>query len=160
MNLTAAKLVGKYAVASDVSPEYISQHSGYFDFSIQRLGLDSPATFTISVQPVSSNIISTGSPKIFSAMSILESRLDSISFTLSPSIQTGDKIKYLLTVNNGLYNTTDTVTKVFGPSYLLFSDNCSNMNYWSSSTGWGTTTEAYYSAPLSITDSPYSELCQ
>jgi len=150
----ATKLVGKYAVTTDESPTFISQQSGYLKFGIQRLGLDSPATFTVSIIPIS-NITSVGSPKVFTAMNLLENRNDSISYVLNPSIICGQKIKYVLEVNNGFYSNYDTITKIYGPSVLILNDNCNTMTNWSSS-GWGTTNEDYYSATDCITDSPYA----
>jgi carboxypeptidase T len=155
MNLMTAKLAGKYAVATDFTPTYISQKQGYFDFTIERLGLESSATYTVSIQPLSSNIISVGNAIAFSGMNILESRADSISYTLDPFIQNGDKIKFLITVDNGLYTNSDTISKTYGPSFIIFSDDCSSTNNWFSPTGWDVTEESFVSAPSSISDSPY-----
>jgi carboxypeptidase T len=156
MNILTALLAGKYAVAEDASDIYISQKQGYFLYDIERLGLDSPSTFTVSLQPLTSNIISSGSQNVYINMSLLEKRTDSISYTLNPSIQNGDVIQYLLTVDNGLYIHADTITKYFGPSYIIFSDNCDDLDNWYSGSGWDVTDEYYYSSPYSITDSPYS----
>jgi carboxypeptidase T len=156
MNLMAAYLVGKYAVAENESNVYLHQHQGYFKYSIERLGLDSPATYTVSIQPLTSNIISVGSPKAYNNMSLLEKRNDSLSYTLDAAIQNGDMIQYLLSVDNGLYVHSDTITKYYGPFSLIFSDDCSTMNKWSSGMGWDVTQEFYYSSPSSITDSPNS----
>ncbi|MFH1004378.1 MAG: M14 family zinc carboxypeptidase [Bacteroidota bacterium] len=157
-NLTAAKLLGKYAVATDIalSPApFILNKTGYFNFDIQRLGLDS-STFTVSIIPIS-NISSVGTQKIFTGMNILETRIDSISFTLSPTIQPGQNIKYVLQVNSGLYIYSDTITKIYGRPITVFNDDCTNFTNWSSFTGgWDITNEDYSSSPSSITDSPYS----
>ncbi|MFH0864885.1 MAG: M14 family zinc carboxypeptidase [Bacteroidota bacterium] len=156
MNLLAAYFAGKYAVAEDKSNVYVNLLQGYFNYSIERLGLDSPATFIVSVVPLSSNIISAGTPKTYNSMSLLEKRNDSISYALDPSIQNGDMIQYVLSVDNGLYVHSDTITKYYGPSYIIFSDNGNTLNNWYSGTGWDITGENYYSSPYSITDSPYS----
>lgn len=156
MNLMTAKLAGKYAIAKDLSPAYISEKQGYFDFTIERSGLESNAIYMVSVQPLTSNIISVGNSVSFSGLNILESREDSISYTLNPSVQNGDKIKFLLTVDNGLYTISDTIVKIFGPSFIIFSDNCTNTNNWYSYSGWDVTTESFVSAPSSISDSPYT----
>jgi len=156
MNLMAAYLAGKYAVAENESNVYLNQHLGYFNYSIEELGLDTPATFTVTIQPLTSNIISVGLPKTYNNLSLLEKRDDSISFTLDPTIQNGEKIQYLLSIDNGLYAHADTITKYYGPSYIVFSENGNTMNNWYSGTGWGVTQEYFYSSPSSITDSPYS----
>jgi len=156
MNLMAAKLAGKYAAVEDLSPVFISKKQGYFNFNIKRYGLESPVTFTVSVVPLTLNITFAGNPVSFSGMNLLESRSDSIYYTLDPLIQNGDKIQFVMTVDNGLYQHSDTITKVFGPSFIIFSDDCSTTNNWYSGTGWDVTTETFVSAPTSLTDSPYS----
>ncbi|MBI5219332.1 MAG: immune inhibitor A [Bacteroidia bacterium] len=156
-NIYLALLTQKYAIAKDISSNYITQQQGYFKFNIQRLGLDTGnCTFTVSIQPVSNNISGTGTPKTFSSLQFLMSADDSISYTLSLGINTGDRIKYLLTVDNGACSFSDTITKVYGNAQIVFSDDCSNTNKWVTDT-WSTTTEAYHSAPECITDSPYSD---
>ena len=154
MNLMTAKFAGKYATVKDLSPLYISNKQDYIKFEIERLGLTSAPSFTVSVTPITSNIISTGNASVFSAMNVLEKRRDSIPFTLDPSIKNGDQIKFLVSVDNGVYVHSDTITKRFGPSTVIFYDDCSTMNNWNSAY-WGYTSEDYYSAPHSITDSPY-----
>ncbi len=153
-NIMAVKLVGKYAKTTDVTPMSVSSISNnYLTFEIKRLGLDSPATFTVSIQPLTANIASVGNPKSFTNMSLLETRTDSIAFTLSSSVQNGDVIKFLLITDNGLYTETDTLVHVFGSSNIVLSDNASNLTNWTTAS-WNTTTAQYYSPSSSITDSP------
>jgi len=153
-NLMAARLVGKYATVTDKSPNLISQTSGYFKYNIQRLGLDSPAVYTVSLQPLSATLTGVGSPKVYSTMGMLQTISDSISFTLDPGIVDGEEIRYLLTVNNGLYDVSDTISKIFGTGVIVLDDHCNNMTNWTATATWNTTTSQYYSSPGSITDSP------
>lgn len=154
-NIYSAELIGKYADATDGSPYTISQTTGYLNYSIQRLGLDSPAAFTVSIIPIDSWIASVGTPKTYSAMSLLETRADSISYTLNNTIVAGQTFRYVLRVNNGLYDKNDTITKIFGQSTAAYTNNGSSVTGFTSSGGsWGISTTDYVSSPSSITDSP------
>jgi carboxypeptidase T len=151
-NLYVARFAGRYAEASDLNSRLISQQADYFVFNLERLGLDA-ATFTVSLIPVSSNILSTGSNKVFSGMAVCEIRTDSIAFALQPSVQQGDEVTFVLQVDNGMYTVNDTIHKVYGTPSIIFSDLCSNTTSWTAG-GWATTTSSYHSSPSSITDSP------
>jgi carboxypeptidase T len=154
-NIYGAELIGKYADAKDVSPSNLSQINGYLNYSVQRLGLDSPATYTVSIIPADSWIVSAGSPKTYSTMSLLETRMDSISYTLNASITPGQTFQYVLRVNNGLYDKNDTITKIYGQGSIAYSNNGSSISGYTSAGGnWGISTVNYVSAPSSITDSP------
>lgn len=151
-NLWMAHLALRYAKASDKSPSEFTQTTGFLKFDLQRLGLDSPATFTVSIIPLQ-NMASAGSPKIYSNLGHLQIISDSISFTLNNNIQPGQTFKYILAVNNGLYTFRDTITKIYGSGIVLFQNDGSSMQGWTSTT-WDITTTQFYSAPSSITDSP------
>lgn len=157
-NIYGAELIGKYARAEDLSPYAIQNPNGYFNYSVQRLGLDSPATYTVSLVPLDSWITAVGAPKTYTGMSLLETRLDSISYTINSSISGGQVFRYILRVNNGLYDKNDTITKIYGQIAVAFSSNGSSISGYTSSGGnWGTSTDYYTSAPSSITDSPVGE---
>ena len=151
-NLYVARFAGKYARLTDQSPKIISTQNGFIKFDIQRLGLDT-ANFTVSIQAISSNIASVGSAKSFPAMALLADLTDSISYTLNTPMNGGDQVVFLLTVNNGLYTTSDTIRKIYGTPVVLFTDNASTIANWTAG-GWALTTAQYYSSPSSITDSP------
>lgn len=154
-NIYAAQLIGKYADAKDLSPQIVNQTTGYFNYSVQRLGLDSPAVYTVSIIPVDSWIASVGAPKTYSTMALLETKLDSISYTLNPAIVAGQSFKFVIRVNNGLYDANDTITKFYGQTVPVFSNNASSMSGYTSLLGnWNTSTIYYVSSPTSITDSP------
>ena len=151
-NLTMARLAGKYAIAEDLSPSYIAQTSGYLPFNIRRLGLDSPATYTVAIIPLGTNIDSIGDPISFAGMSLLEDRVDSFYYALDPSTVDGQDFSFVITLNNGLYVTSDTITKTLGQLTSSFFDNADNMNSWNTGQ-WETSTSVYYTASASITDS-------
>ena len=152
-NLNFAHLAGKYAKVKDLSPTTIDTTLSFIGFEIKRLGLDSPATYTVSISPVSSQIISVGDSIVFNSMSLLETRIDSISIELSSSVQLGDQLVFLLEVDNGSFVVSDTITKIFGEGTVIFSDNASNLSNWLVG-DWAITSADYHSAPSSITDSP------
>ncbi len=154
MNFYLALFAGKYATINDLGSKFIS-NSGYLKFNIQSLGLDTPATFTVSIIPISSNIISAGLPVNINNMHFFQTKTDSIAITLSPSIQSGQVISYIYKIQNsyGFYY-SDTINKVFGTPVIIFNDVANNMTNWTASATWNTTSTSYYSASKSFTDSP------
>lgn len=71
-NIHMAQLATKYAAAKELSPTIVTQLSDYAVFNIQRMGLDSPGTYTVSLIPVSSNITGVGSAKTYSSLKLFE----------------------------------------------------------------------------------------
>ncbi len=153
-NLMMAHFALRYAEAKRASPVIIPDREGYFSFRFSRYGIDNPADYTISVQPLDpAQIISVGPPEIISNPNQFVSYLDSIHYVLSPELPAGTELKYILSVNNGLFTFRDTVTHYFGTPLDLFSDNCGDMSDWSSEK-WNVTQALYHSPDGSITDSP------
>jgi carboxypeptidase T len=154
MNFQMALFAGKYAKITDNNSHIIST-DGYLKFAIQSLGLDTPATFTVSLIPVNSAITGTGTQKVFSSMHLVETRNDSISFILDASLQPGSEIKYLYKIESqvGIYY-SDTMTKIFGTPTDIFYDQANATTNWTASATWNTTTSAYHSPSKSFTDSP------
>ncbi|MCK4408204.1 MAG: immune inhibitor A [Bacteroidales bacterium] len=152
-NILAARLAGKYADVDDTSPLTTSDLTGFFSFSIQRLGLIDSTDFTVSIQPLGTEITEIGEPVVFSNLELLENDDDSISYSLDPSIQIGQEIKYLLSVDNDDFIVSDTITKIFGEAVIIFEDDGNTITNWSG--GWGISNDQYHSPTGSITDSPY-----
>jgi carboxypeptidase T len=150
-NIMAAKLVGKYAELNDRSELSINQNNSYFLYDLQRLG-QTQTTFTVTIEPIGDAISFIGNPNVHNGMAVLETMQDSIEFTLNPNLEPGDIIQYLLKLGNGDYTEWDTITKYFGESDAIFSEDGSNLNNWTG--GWDITLENYYSPLTSITDSP------
>lgn len=154
-NLHMAHLALKFAVASDDEPNYIPAASGFFNFKLLRLGMDAPATYTVSIVPIGPEIASVGGPKSFSSLNLLDEVADSIAFTLNP-MAVGTTIKYELKVSNGAYTFTDTIVKKFGPPVTVFSSDGNTMTGWTGA-GWGLSTSVFHSGTASITESPVGD---
>ena len=152
-NLTAARLVNHYGVAKDISPMVTEEIENYVSFTVTRLGLADTETFTVSVQALDEYIVEVGDDINFDNMDLLETATDSISYMLVAGIENGTVYRYLLSINNGQFVISDTITKIFGTEVLVFEDDCENMNNWISNK-WNTTDKEYYSSAFSITDSP------
>lgn len=154
-NLTLAALTHDYALFKDQSPAIVNQTSFYMPFEILCLGLDTPSVFDITITPLSSVITSPVFAKTFSAMDLMERRVDSMMVSLASNIVSGQAFSFLVSIDNGMYTMTDTVHKTYLNLVNTAYDSCDDMNDWISPT-WSTTNQTYVSASSSITDSPLS----
>lgn len=152
-NITGAHAIHNYASIKDNSPSLLGDINGNLDYTIQRIGIGGTGNFSVSVVPVSSNIISVGNLNTHNSLEIGDEINASISYVLDTAIRYGDEIIYKLVVDNGLSNTEIEVTKVFGSLSQIYYDPCdSSTEHWNSS-DWDLTTNSFVSAPSSITDS-------
>ncbi|NNK70180.1 MAG: T9SS type A sorting domain-containing protein [Flavobacteriaceae bacterium] len=153
-NISAAQIVGNYAILKNSSDPFITSTSDFANYSIKRLGLQEPANFTVSVNPLSANILSAGSSVQHNGLNFLDEIDGQISINLDPAIAEGDMISYELILNNSLYNKTVTVNRSFGQPLTIFSEPADNTTTYWNLTAWNTTTADFVSSPTSITDSP------
>jgi hypothetical protein len=122
MNFVAVNTSGKYAKFHYLTQSNISTPTSNLTFGIERLGQTS-GTFTLTVTPVSSNILSITSPAALTGMAKLEQRSAIAVLTLRSGIQNNEKIEYKISLSNGdyvLYETT--ILKYYNPT-VLFADN-------------------------------------
>jgi len=152
MNLTAASLPHRYGVLTAINDPVITATQGEIMFKLKRYGLAN-GPFTVSLSPISDNIVATGLPKVFQpdAFETVES---AISYSLNSNMREGEEILFLLTLDNGFYPKRDTVRGIFMNSPAVFEDQGNTLENWMTPSVWGTTDEAYFSFPTSITDSP------
>lgn len=153
MNLIAAHLLNNYAKTIDLQPLMIENSTGYFKYNITRLGLEGTGDFTVAITPIL-NIDVVGATMNHNGMALYESLNDSISYTLNPTITPGDEIKYVVTTDNGIFTTNDTISKIYGLQQTIFTDNGNGLSNWTPTGSWNVTTNDFYSASSSITDSP------
>lgn len=155
LNLTAAKMVSNYAVAKDDSPLYIGESTSVTEiFKLKRLGVSGSGNFTISIIPVSANIISVSGPVALDNLSLLEERQGEIQYTLASGIQPGEDIAFELVVNNGTYDTSYLISKKFGSLNTIFEDAGNSVTQNFTNDGWGISNTEFVSPSSSITDSP------
>jgi hypothetical protein len=150
-SITAARLAGNYGTVADASPLFLFEQSGYLLFEAKRLGMKN-GSFIVSVTPLGNAFASVGDPLVIQGLSVLEKRTDSISYQLNNTLNVGDTIKYVLSLNNGYFTEYDTVIRIFGYPVTVFNDNLNNVSNWTGT--WGITGAQYYSPSSSITDSP------
>ncbi|NND25048.1 MAG: T9SS type A sorting domain-containing protein [Flavobacteriaceae bacterium] len=155
LNLTAANMVNNFATLNDNTPTFITSTTASAAYTIKRLGLADPANFTVSVNPISTNIVSVGAPNTHNNLNYAEEISSAITINLNNNISTGEQIEYELIINNGVFDKSVMVSKVFGQPTIALDDLGNDTSNWSTS-GWFTTSEDFVSASTSITDSPNS----
>lgn len=151
MNLPIT-LLSHQAFVNDNSPSLISDQTGDFEFTIERVSAE-PKTFTVEIIPIDSYIQEIGDPVVFSSLTEFVEQTGQISYTLDPSIQNGQEFSFLLSFTDGEYVIRRTITKTYGQTVIVIDDEGNNMDNWTSAE-WDVTNEDYHSPSSSITDSP------
>lgn len=155
LNITSAKMVNNFAAATSTGPQYVgNEQSITITYDIKRLGIAGTGSFTVNVNPVSSNIAFVGGGDVFSGMEILDTQSGDINLIIAGGTAAGDDIVYELVVNNGSYDTKILVTKKFGNLTPVFEDEGDSTTNNFTNNGWGTTGTTFVSPSSSITDSP------
>jgi len=150
-NLYMVRFACKYAEVKDLSAITVDMND-YIPFRIQRLGLDSPAVYTVSLSPITSNVMVFSSPFVYNSLSLLESRVDSFQIETATGLFPGIPITFELSINNGVYTVRDTLEKVYGWPAVVLTDSAQSTANWAG--GWSTTGSDFVSSPYSFTDSP------
>jgi hypothetical protein len=72
---------------------------------------------------------------------------------LDATIENGTIFKYLISLDNGEFIISDTITRVFGTEIEIFYDDGETIENWTTQK-WDNTDDFFYSPSYSITDSP------
>ncbi|TRX27551.1 T9SS sorting signal type C domain-containing protein [Flavobacterium franklandianum] len=121
MNFIAGFYSGVYAKLHDLTKSDISTTSGALSFGLERVG-QTDGNFTLTVTPISSNILSVTNVAEQSGMTVLEQRNLGVNFTLSPTIAAKEKIVFEVTLSNGTYIIYKTrLEKYYNPTSLFTS---------------------------------------
>ncbi len=152
-NLTAAHLLLNYTEVEELSPSDYLSASGQLQLSAKKYGLQSGST-EIWVEAIEPYLSVNASPQTFT-LNPLEAVSLNIPFTISGDAENQDPLTFVVHINNGLWEKTDTLSKIYlnGQEEVLLSDDADDLSLWTSDS-WSTTTEDYYSPYTSITDSP------
>ncbi len=157
-NLQLASAAGSYANLQDVTDIDVLATSGSFSYLLRRVGIGNDP-LNVSLLPIE-NIQTVGAPVITSLNTYYETYTGNISYTLSPSITNGKRIRFAWRVETGGIITYDTVVKFYNPN-LLLNDNMegSLTGNWSVPSGgsvsnkWGFVNGTSYSGLQSLTES-------
>lgn len=154
LNLTAAQIANNYGSITETSPTFVGTATDLSSsFSLRRLGVAGTGDFTVSLQPVSSNITTTGDAVSLTGLIPLAQQSGSITYSLETTIEEGDAIEFDLVINNGLFDNAVRVSKIYGNAAVLLEEPGDGLVSFEN-TAWGTTTTTFVSPSSSITDSP------
>lgn len=154
-NITAVKFVLDNTSIKETSPTFTGNTAlAIATFELTKLGLSENGDYTVSLNPISTNIASVGTPFTTSNMANMDVVNGSIEYTLANGTTSGDIIQYELVVNNGTYTDKKLITKKFGALQAIINDNCSATATNFTGNTWAITALAYVSPSTSITDSP------
>lgn len=155
MNLTAAHLTLNFGLLTPGGDQYISEQQGSILYSLKKMGL-AAGQLTVKLEPVSDNIAAVGSAVNY-GMFHLEESAGNIGFTLKPTIQEGDIVRFNLVLDNGLYQWKQPIERIYTSlSETVFFDAADNLTAWTTD-DWALTDEHFHSAPTSTTDSPSND---
>ena len=147
-NLMLAHMALSYLKVTDTSPNTILTNSGVWEHNVYKVGVQS-GSVNVSIEPVL-NIQSIGSPINYN-LTTGQSTTGSFTYVLSPTIASGDQIKYVLKADYGTWISRDTIVKTFGLPTIQFVDNGSTAANWTGS--WSTTSSQFVSPSTSYTES-------
>jgi carboxypeptidase T len=154
LNLNSMRVALAYATLDPLKADYIKPNHLFAHFVLNNIGIDSNATFTASLVPITNNIIA-GSPKVLTNVNRFANVLDSLQFTLASTIAQGDVVKYVIALSNGYVFQYDTLVAHYTTQVdTSFYSNCNSMAQWTGS--WNKDTNHAVSQHASLTDSPYA----
>jgi len=146
-NLVLAHMTRNYTIVKDSDPAFIATMTGNFNHTIKRLGRQGGAV-VVSIEPLL-NIVSVGSGTTYN-LNNEQASTGSISYSLNPSIQFGDQIKYVLKTDNGLWIKKDTIVKSYGAITLQILEDATTATNWTGN--WSTTSSTFVSPSKSFFD--------
>ncbi len=153
MNLFLARLAMAYAEVEFQSDQFVESHEFSLPFEIKNYGLESEATFTVSVNPLSPLITSVSEAVVFENLELLETAEGNFQVSLHPATYDGLMFDFEVLLDNGSFVWRDTLKYTFGEPPVLFADQFQTAQNWTGGT-WGLDAAHFVSAPYSMSDSP------
>lgn len=151
-SILAARYAGTYGKIIDQTPMIIPEKDYHFSFDLTRLG-QTPANYTIHIEPLDTAFESVGDPITLSGIEVLQKVSGSIPFKLASHVKSGDTLSFVIVYNDGYVTYRDTVEKYFGTPVNLFRDDLSTSTNWTGT--WGLSSNLPWSAPWCMTDTPF-----
>lgn len=152
-NMQMAYMAGSYYELQDRDRISIAGLNGNFHFSLLNIGLtNSPVS--VRVIPLQ-NIQSVGPTYTRPGLTNYgDSANAGISFSLTPGLTPGSKIRYIYEVSAGGIVLNDTIEKIYQPVTLLYDGLEAGTSNWTFTGTWGTSTVSRYEGNRSLSESP------
>lgn len=153
-NIQMAYMAGSYFELQDLHPVAVNSPTGFFNFSLRRIGL-TDAPVTVAITPLE-NIQSVSNPVVVNSFTnYFDTVQRQIGYTLSPLLAVGARVRFVYKISSGGITLTDTITKIYQP-VTIFSDNMewTTAVNWTLSGSWGTGTASAYQGSRSLSESP------
>ncbi|MEM1123593.1 MAG: M14 family zinc carboxypeptidase, partial [Bacteroidota bacterium] len=154
-NISAAALLKSYGTINDLSPGMLDKATGTLTFNLQNIGLEA-GDFTVTVQSTNENVMITSNPFTVN-LAALSTNEFLVDYAVINNDQVVRDISFEVIINNGAVERKEIITKrYFGAAFeSAFIETVSaNLDNWSATGNWGTTTTTFFSENHSITDSP------
>lgn len=149
-NISAAKMILPYVKVIDENKLYVSEKEGYLKFSLKRLGMQS-GDYAVKIQSPNRSIF-TEDAVASTSLALLQEKLDSISYTLTDTLNPGDNIEIEFVVDYGDATENFSFKKIYLPEPIIaFEDSFENTNNWEGDWGISGSEDAYEGI---FTDSP------
>lgn len=158
-NLSTLRLVHNYAELEILSDHSFYEENYFLKYRIDQFGLgEEPVILRVSAY--NNNLLDIDPAKGYNLLPG-ESVIDSIRLSLIGEPEWAQDVKIIVEMDYGLYSIFDTIKLVYGsPAIVTFTTGEDVNEKWENIVGtsraWGVTDEDYFSAPLSVTESPYA----
>ena len=135
---------------------YVGELNNTLPYTLQRLGLSDTGTYTVYLEPLI-GVADVSAPQTFSDLDLLETVIGALTYTLETEMAQGDLISFNVVVDNGAgLLLRELVTQYYGSLTTTYTNAVNDLGDWQT-TSWDISTDAYYSAPGSLTNSPFGE---
>lgn len=153
-NLYTAWLAGAYAELKSGVALSIPATNARIPFEFKRIGIAN-GNYTVTLLPVSNNILSVSSPVVIADPLIDVIIKDTIDMQLNSNIMPGDEVRFALkwAHPSGAMH-TDTVSVLYGSAAIAFYTDGNSLNGFDPSGSWGISTTDFTSSSGSIAESP------
>ncbi|MDX1477181.1 MAG: M14 family zinc carboxypeptidase [Saprospiraceae bacterium] len=154
-NLSLAHLTQDFAVATDINADFLTTREGELQIAIKRYGMGE-GSLALTVESLSPELEIQGILQEV-GFNLFDEEVYTYQYSLSGAAVPGQAYGMVVKIDNGFFESRDTIHKVFSGLIVPFLENGDDIDAWITETGasWGSTDEEAYSGTTSLTDSPY-----
>ena len=155
-NISLAHINHSFAIATEINQDFLTEPNGSLEIDVKRYGLNS-GSLALSIASLSPELDILGTLEEVN-LTKFEEQAFFYEYVLDSRAELGEEYAFVVKLDNGFFETRDTIRKVYGNRELAIDSDGSSLDGWTSVgiTEWGVTDEYAKSGETSITDSPYS----